>query len=80
MVSIRLYKLCAWYISHIWDERNSLETIQVIDNNGLAGSFESNPQDRDSTTTTTTTILWPFVRDYPGEPVPEETFTDSHLF
>ena len=26
-------------------------------------------------TTTTTTILWPFVRDYPGEPVPEETFT-----
>jgi len=27
------------------------------------------------TTTTTTTILRPFVRDYPGEPVPEETFT-----
>jgi len=26
-------------------------------------------------TTTTTTVLWPFVRDYPGEPVPEETFT-----
>jgi len=26
-------------------------------------------------TTTTTTILRPFVRDYPGEPVPEETFT-----
>ena len=26
------------------------------------------------TTTTATTILWPFVRDYPGELVPEETF------
>ena len=28
-------------------------------------------------TTTTTTILRPFVQDYPGEPVPEETFTHS---
>ena len=28
-----------------------------------------------TTTTTTTTVLWPFVRDYPGEPVPEETLT-----
>jgi len=28
-----------------------------------------------TTTTTTTTILRLFVRDYPGEPVPEETFT-----
>ena len=27
------------------------------------------------TTTTTTTVLQPFVRDYPGEPVPEETLT-----
>jgi len=27
------------------------------------------------TTATTTTILRPFVRDYPGEPVPEETLT-----
>jgi len=27
-------------------------------------------------TTTTTTVLWPFVWDYPREPVPEETFTD----
>ena len=26
-------------------------------------------------TTRTTTVLRPFVRDYPGEPVPEETFT-----
>ena len=25
------------------------------------------------------TILWPFVWDYPSEPVPEETFTHSHL-
>jgi len=27
------------------------------------------------TTTTTTTVLRPFVRDYPGEPVPEEALT-----
>jgi len=26
-------------------------------------------------TTTTTTVLWPFVWDYQGEPVPEETLT-----
>ena len=26
-----------------------------------------------------TTILWPFVRDYPGEPLPEEAFTHSHI-
>jgi len=25
--------------------------------------------------TTATIVLWPFVRDYPGEPVPEETLT-----
>ena len=24
--------------------------------------------------TTTTTVLWPFFRDHPGEPVPEENF------
>jgi len=29
-------------------------------------------------TTTTTTILWPFVRDYPGEPVPEEHSPTHH--
>jgi len=28
-----------------------------------------------TTTTTTTTVLRPFVRDYPGEPVLEETLT-----
>jgi len=33
-----------------------------------------------TTTTTTTTVLRPFVWEYPGEPVPEETFTHSHLF
>jgi len=27
------------------------------------------------TTTTATTVLRPFVWDYPGEPVPEETLT-----
>jgi len=29
----------------------------------------------EKTTTTTTAVLWPFVRDYPGEPVSEETLT-----
>jgi len=29
-------------------------------------------------TTTTTTVLRPFVWDYPGEPVPEETLTHHH--
>jgi len=29
--------------------------------------------------TITTTILRPFVRDCPGEPVPEETFTHSPI-
>jgi len=32
-----------------------------------------------TTTTITTTVLRPFVRDYLGEPLPEETFTHSHL-
>jgi len=27
---------------------------------------------------THTTAVWPFVQDYPGRPVPEETFTHSH--
>jgi len=30
------------------------------------------------TVTTTTNDLRPFVQDYPGEPVPKETFTLSH--
>ena len=30
------------------------------------------------TTTTTTTIYRPLIRDNPGRPVPEETFTHSH--
>jgi len=30
-----------------------------------------------TTTTTTTAIWWPFVQDYLGEPIPEETFTHS---
>ena len=29
-------------------------------------------------THTHTTVQRPFVRDYPGRPVPEETFTHSH--
>jgi len=34
----------------------------------------ANPGSLD-TTTTTTTVLRPFVQDYLGEPVPEETLT-----
>jgi len=29
-------------------------------------------------TTITTTVLWPFVQDYPGEPVPEESERNIH--
>jgi len=32
-------------------------------------------QNNEQNNKTTITILWPFVRDYPGEPVPEETLT-----
>jgi len=32
-----------------------------------------------ATTTTTTNVLRPFVRDYPGEPVPEETHPPTIL-
>jgi len=32
-----------------------------------------------TTNTTTTTVLRSFVRDYSGEPVPEETFTHSPI-
>ena len=28
--------------------------------------------------TTSTTVLWPFIQDYLGEPVPKETFPHSH--
>jgi len=31
------------------------------------------------TTITATTVLQPFIRDYPGEPVPEETYTHSPI-
>ena len=32
-----------------------------------------------NTTHTHTAVLRPFVLDYPGGPVPEDTFTHSHL-
>jgi len=38
-------------------------------------THQMNQNGNTALTTTTTTVLWPFVRDYPGEPVPEETFT-----
>jgi len=30
-------------------------------------------------TATTKSFLWPFILDYPGEPIPEETFTHLPL-
>jgi len=54
---------CAWE----W-KRNSQSILRVHDTvNSLTTTT--------TTTTTTMTILWPFVRDYPGELVPEETLT-----
>jgi len=37
--------------------------------------FLVSPEKIHGLTTTTTTVLRPFVRDYPGEQVPEETLT-----
>jgi len=43
------------------------------------GNVQLKNPELDQTTTTTTTVLWPFICDYLGEPVPEETFTHSHI-
>jgi len=37
-------------------------------------SFAINTNTKTILTTTTTTVLQPFFRDHPGEPVPEENF------
>ena len=50
-------------LSVFWGDLNSLHTFQF--NHCLIFLILY----------TTMTILWPFVRDYPGEPVPEETLT-----
>jgi len=39
------------------------------------GEATTTPQDKTKSTTRSTTVLQPFVRDYPGEPVPEVTPT-----
>jgi len=41
---------------------------------GVGDANANYPQDFETNTTTTTTVLQPFFRDHPGEPVPEENF------
>jgi len=55
----------------------ALSSIQCFDTGkkrSVGGVLISLQYITEPTTTTTTTILWPFFRDHPGEPVPEETF------
>jgi len=40
----------------------------------IGGELAPMPPSPKLTTITTTTVLWPFFRDHPGEPVPEEDF------
>jgi len=47
------------------------EAVILCSKEGKRGLVES--------TTTTIAVLWPFVRDYPDESVPEETFTHSPI-
>jgi len=71
-----------------FSNRTPFLLIQLGDNgisrmrNNCAENTRCNQQwinyDRRITIFTTTTILRPFVRDYPGEPVPQETLTTHH--
>jgi len=55
-----------------WYESTCNDSKCCSSNNKLCSS------DKERLHTATTTIdLWPFVWDYPGEPVPEETFTHT---
>ena len=82
------------YVKPLQQPANKLQRSQVIWTNGCerllvpvtTGSNLStkrwnlyNHKSQVTTTSTTTAILRPFIRDYPGEPVLEETFTHSHL-
>jgi len=54
---------------------NVFQTIHSV----MAEKYYDVKNTKTTTSTTTTTVLWPFVCDYPGELVPEVTFTNSHL-
>ena len=68
--------LClTWYkTSHFWDTLPS-QSLSMMPHTTKAEMFQWTTQ----THTHTHTVLRSFIRDYPGEPVPEETFTHSHL-
>jgi len=54
--------------------------LQVILTPGVFGAFvRSDAIQISATTIATTTFLSPFAQDYSSEPIPEETFTHSHL-
>jgi len=52
--------------------RRTLTVQREVSGNGMQTIHH---ESKYTTTTTTTTVLRPFVRNYPGEPVPEETLT-----
>jgi len=58
------------YITRQWNVRES--NLLLLSHQSITIIFKPPPP-------TTITVLWPFVRDYLGEPVPEETFTHTHL-
>ena len=63
---------------HPSTDHQKIVTGDYVGDSYSCAKYGANPS-MVASATATTTILWPFVRNYPGEPVPEETFTDSHL-
>jgi len=64
-----------WYSAQLVGKDNVLQNVQLILDSWTKQVMNHNwiPP------TTTITVLGPFVRNYPREPVPEETYTHSHL-
>jgi len=58
---------------------NFYKTSEILFWSGLGDSHSIDNQGYTAAAAAATTILWPFVQDHPGEPVSEETFTQSHL-
>jgi len=75
--------LCSWAPTESWT--HDLFDAQVIallchaDQQRGNWQTQVSPGTTTTTTTTTTTVLRPFVQDYLGEPVPEETITHSPI-
>jgi len=61
--------------NNIWPVKIPALIIPTVDEENQLDTFASDNLVSPGTTTTATTVLRPFVRDYPGEPVPEETLT-----